>query len=89
MCVQRLWKRERFGDWEVDTILGKHGSGALVTLAERKRRLYLVRKVETKVSSMYLVLFITVGLTPTFSALCLTGRRFESLRLLPDMCTIP
>lgn len=40
--------RERFGDWEVDTVLGKHGSGALVTLAERKSRLYLVRRVDAK-----------------------------------------
>lgn len=40
--------RERFGDWEVDTVLGKHGTGALVTLAERKSRLYLVRKVDAK-----------------------------------------
>ncbi len=40
--------RARFGDWEVDTVLGKHGSGALVTLAERKSRLYLVRKVAAK-----------------------------------------
>jgi IS30 family transposase len=40
--------RERFGDWEVDTVLGKPGTGALVTLAERKSRLYLVRKVGTK-----------------------------------------
>jgi IS30 family transposase len=40
--------RDRFGDWEVDTVLGKHGSGALVTLAERKSRLYLVRKVDAK-----------------------------------------
>lgn len=29
-------------------MLGKHGSGALVTLAERKSRLYLVRKVSAK-----------------------------------------
>jgi IS30 family transposase len=43
--------RERFGDWEVDTVLGKHGSGALVTLAERKSRLYLVRKVAAKRAS--------------------------------------
>ena len=41
-------RRERFGDWEVDTVLGKHGTGALVTLAERKSRMYLVRKVEAK-----------------------------------------
>lgn len=40
--------RERFGDWEVDTVLGKHGTGALVTLAERKSRHYLVRKVDAK-----------------------------------------
>lgn len=40
--------RERFGDWEVDTVLGKPGTGALVTLVERKSRMYLVRKVETK-----------------------------------------
>lgn len=41
-------RRERFGDWEVDTVMGKHGTGALVTLAERKSRMYLVRKVEAK-----------------------------------------
>ena len=33
--------RERFGDWEVDTVLSKHGTGALVPLAERKSRMYL------------------------------------------------
>lgn len=41
-------EKERFGDWEVDTVLGKQGTGALVTLAERKSRMYLVRKVEAK-----------------------------------------
>ena len=30
-------EKERFGDWEVDTVLGKQGTGALVTLAERKK----------------------------------------------------
>jgi IS30 family transposase len=40
--------RERFGDWEVDTVMGKQGTGALVTLAERQSRMYLVRKVEAK-----------------------------------------
>ncbi len=28
--------KERFGDWEVDTIVGKNHKPALVTLAERK-----------------------------------------------------
>ena len=40
--------RERFRDWEVDTVLGKHGTGALVTLAERKSRMYLVKCVDAK-----------------------------------------
>ena len=40
--------RERFGDWEVDTVLGKHGTGALVTLVERKSRMYLVKHVDAK-----------------------------------------
>ena len=40
--------RERFGDWEIDTVLGKQGTGALVTIAERKTRFYLVKKVNAK-----------------------------------------
>lgn len=40
--------RERFGDWEADTVLGKQGTGCLVTLAERKSRKYLVCKVPSK-----------------------------------------
>jgi IS30 family transposase len=40
--------RERLGDWEADTVLGKQGSGVLVTLAERKSRLYLVKRVKNK-----------------------------------------
>jgi IS30 family transposase len=37
--------RERLGDWEGDTIIGKRHRGALVTLTERKSRFTLVRKV--------------------------------------------
>ena len=40
--------REWFGDWEVDTVLGKPSTGALVTLAERKSRMYLVKRVDAK-----------------------------------------
>lgn len=39
--------RARAGDWEVDTVRGKQGSGAIVTLAERKYRLYLIRRVHS------------------------------------------
>jgi IS30 family transposase len=43
-------ERIRLGDWEADTVLGKHGTGAIVTLAERKSRLYLIRRVNSKSS---------------------------------------
>ena len=41
-------ERGRFGDWEVDTVLGKQGTGAIVSLAERQSRLYLIRKVPAR-----------------------------------------
>jgi len=40
--------RERLGDWESDTIIGKGHQGALVTLTERNSRFTLVRKVAQK-----------------------------------------
>jgi IS30 family transposase len=43
--------RERFGDWEIDTVMGKQGSGAMVTIAERKSRFYLVKKVSAKTAA--------------------------------------
>jgi len=44
-------ERSRLGDWEVDTVLGKQGSGAIVSLAERKSRLYLVQYVPAKTAT--------------------------------------
>lgn len=45
-------ERSRVGDWEVDTVQGKQGSGAIVSLVERKSRLYLVRYVPNKTASL-------------------------------------
>lgn len=41
-------ERARVGDWEADLVLGKQGTGAIVTLAERKSRIYLTKKVFSK-----------------------------------------
>ena len=38
-------EKKRLGDWEADTVLGKQGTGAIVSLVERKSKLYLIRKV--------------------------------------------
>ena len=40
--------RQRLGDWEVDTIIGKGHRHAIVSLVERKSRLALLKKVESK-----------------------------------------
>jgi len=40
--------RQRLGDWELDTIIGKGHKQAIVSLSERKSRLSLIAKVETK-----------------------------------------
>ncbi len=41
-------ERSRLGDWEADLVLGAQGTGAIVTLAERKSRMYLTKKVFSK-----------------------------------------
>ena len=43
-------ERSRLGDWEADLVLGAQGTGAIVTLAERKSRIYLTKKVFSKES---------------------------------------
>lgn len=41
-------KKERFGDWEIDTIIGKNHKGAIVTVVERKSNFLLLRKLKSK-----------------------------------------
>ncbi len=40
--------RERVGDWEADTIIGKNHRGSIVTLDKRKSKLRLAMPTETK-----------------------------------------
>lgn len=42
----------RLGDWEADLVLGKQGSGAIVTLVERVSKLYLIKGVPSKEASV-------------------------------------
>jgi len=39
-------QRERLGDWEIDTLIGKGRQGALVSLVERKSRFTLLQPVD-------------------------------------------
>jgi IS30 family transposase len=38
-------KRERVGDWEIDTIVGKENKGAILTVTERKTGFLLIKKL--------------------------------------------
>ena len=40
--------KERVGDWEIDTIIGKGGKGAIVTIAERATAFVLVARLNGK-----------------------------------------
>ena len=44
--------RDRIGDWEADTVIGKGHKGAIVTLAERKSRLFLAMPISHKRSGL-------------------------------------
>lgn len=44
--------KERIGDWEADTIIGKAHKGAIVSLTERKTKLCLIYKVERKTADL-------------------------------------
>ena len=37
--------KERFGDWEIDTIIGKDNKGAIVTIVERITNFFMMRKL--------------------------------------------
>ncbi len=45
-------QRQRIGDWEVDTMIGKGHHQAIVTLTERKSRFALLRKVERRKANL-------------------------------------
>jgi len=44
-------KRERFGDWEGDTVEGRKGSGGIVTYVERKSRYLVASKLSDKTAA--------------------------------------
>ena len=43
--------RQRYGDWEGDTIEGKKSSGYIATVVERKSRYLLASKMENKMAA--------------------------------------
>lgn len=66
-------QRERLGDWEVDTLVGKRHRGALLSLVERKSRYTLIQPVAQRFAN--LVADATISLLQPFrdSVHTLTG----------------
>ena len=56
-------KRERIGDWEADTIIGKNHQQAIVSLVERKSRITRLEKVSRKTDELVKRAML-VSLTP-------------------------
>lgn len=45
-------RRDRIGDWEIDTVIGKNNKGALVTILERKSHFTLMKILSSKRSEL-------------------------------------
>jgi IS30 family transposase len=63
-------QRERLGDWEIDTLVGKGHRGALVSLVERKSRYTLLQPVTQRLAD--LVADATISLLQPFTDLVYT-----------------
>ncbi len=59
--------KSRYGDWETDTVIGKHSTGVIVTALERKSRFYVTQKVASKQSTV--VVNALVNMLQPFKAL--------------------
>ena len=84
-------QRERLGDWEVDTLVGKGHRGALVSLVERKSRYTLLQPVTQRLAN--LVADATISLLQPFTDLVHTitgdnGKEFaEHVRIAETLKT--
>jgi len=72
-------RRERIGDWEADTIIGKGRKGAIVTLVDRKSRFLrmglVARRTKDAVAEMIISLLADF---PVHTITCDNGKEFAS-----------
>ena len=73
--------RERIGDWEADTVVGKRHRMALVTLVDRKTRFTLIKKVERYtaplVKQAMIDLLSVYGCEKILTITCDNGKEFS------------
>jgi IS30 family transposase len=56
--------KERFGDWEIDTIVGKENRGAILTIAERTTGFFMMKKLPFGKDAKKLIDILTLMLLP-------------------------
>ena len=73
-------QRTRFGDWEVDLILGRDQQGAVITLTERKSRFTVLRSVSSKQSDLvaHAVIALLKWIAPLESITADNGKEFAA-----------
>ena len=49
---QAVADKQRYGDWEVDTIIGRYHQGAIVTIVERKSQFVLMKRLAAKTAEL-------------------------------------
>ena len=85
-------QRERLGDWETDTMIGKGHAGALVSLVERKSRYTLLQPVTQRLADFVAQAIISLlnpfaGLVHTITAD--NGKEFsEHVRIAESLQTV-
>lgn len=57
-------KKLRFGDWEIDLIIGKDNKGAIVTIVERTTAFFLMKKLPKGKNAKELAKIVTAMLIP-------------------------
>jgi len=56
--------KERFGDWEMDTIVGPNNKGAILTITEKTTNFFLMKKLENGKNAKYLAKTLVKLLLP-------------------------
>lgn len=82
--------KERIGDWEIDTIIGKNHKGALLTIVERKSKYTLIQRLSYKRSQ--LVANATINLLAPYPEKVFTitsdnGKEFAEHQLISKRLT--
>ena len=86
-------RREEIGHWEGDTVLGRQGTGGIVTLVERKSRYSLMKKIENKTAEMTTGAIVSLfsGVAPeALKTLTLdNGKEFSGHKEISRMAGLP